>query len=57
MLEIRKAGQGDLEGLNQLYLQLTSGDHGLSPEFPVIFAQMQEDRSYHLMVAIGEDKE
>jgi GNAT superfamily N-acetyltransferase len=54
MLEIRKAGQGDLEGLNQLYLQLTNGDHGLSSEFSVIFAQMQEDSSYHLMVAITE---
>jgi GNAT superfamily N-acetyltransferase len=54
MLEIRKAGQGDLEGLNRLYLQLTNGDHGLSSEFSVIFAQMQEDSSYHLMVAITE---
>jgi GNAT superfamily N-acetyltransferase len=55
MIEIRKASQSDVEGLNQLYFQLSNGDHGLSPDFPVIFAQMQEDNSYHLMVAINED--
>lgn len=54
MLEIRKAKLSDFEGLNHLYLQLSNGDHGLSPEFPAIFARMQEDSSYHLMVAIDE---
>jgi len=55
MIEIRKATKSDVEGLNQLYFQLSNGDHGLSPDFPVIFAQMQEDSSYHLMVAIDEN--
>lgn len=56
MIEVRKATQIDVEGLNQLYFQLSNGDHGLSPDFQVIFAQMQADSSYHLMVAIDEDK-
>jgi len=55
MIEIRKATKSDVEGLNQLYFQLSNGDHGLSPHFTAIFAQMQADDSYHLMVAIDED--
>ena len=56
MIEIRKATQSDYDGLNRLYFQLTNGDHGLSPDFPAIFEQMQSDNSYHLMVAIDTNK-
>lgn len=56
MLEIREASQKDIEGLNHLYYQLSRGDHGLSPDFRAIFAQMREDSSYHLLVAISEDQ-
>lgn len=55
MIETREACFQDMEGLGRLYMQLSGGDHGLSPQYAEIFAQMQSDDGYHLLVAVNEE--
>ena len=56
MIHTREVTLEDIEGLDRLYLQLSGNDHGLSSRYKEIFAQMQSDRAYHLLVAVNEDK-
>ncbi len=55
MIDTREARLEDIEGLDRLYLQLSSNDHGLSSRYKEIFAQMESDSAYHLLVAVNED--
>ena len=55
MIYTREASLEDIEGLDRLYLQLSGDDHGLSPRYKEIFAQMRSDSAYHLLVAVNED--
>lgn len=55
MIEIREARIPDMEGLDRLYMQLSGGDHGVSSRYEEIFAKMQSDDGYHLLVAVNEE--
>lgn len=57
MIDTREATLEDMEGIGRLYLQLSRNDNGLSPKYRDIFAQMQSDSGYHLLVAVNEDNQ
>ena len=55
MIRIREALFEDMNSISRLYFQLSRFGNGLSPDYESIFAKMQENDAYYLMVAIDDD--